>query len=285
MYYRRANINKLIFTAAIIAAILVSVNYSFSQDNTLRYKYTAPRFVIELAGSYNLPIGQTRGGVEDFFTFKNYGLVYGIGFHLNVKYAANKKATIWPYFSGGFAQLQNDETFNSYIDSNIIRNGYPLSGNGIYNSTPGSSLLVIRNIYAGLGVQYMFGPRHSLVPFIGIEADYNFLWGFYQQEPRLVAGPEGIHKSTFPINSATRIGIAMDAGTDFRIAQNLGFVFGVKYSISNLFGKRSDATASGDNSMNLIDQAATGLNSNLSSDRNIGYLQFYLGFSLFFGKR
>ncbi len=131
----------------------------------------------------------------------------------------------------------------------------------------------------------MLGPRHTLVPFVGIEADYNFLWGFYEQEPRLVDGPEGIHKSTFPINSTTRIGIGIDVGTDFRIAQNLGFVFGAKYSIANLFGKKSAATLAGDNSMNLLDQAATGLNTNLSSDRNISYLQFYIGFSVFLGKR
>ncbi len=256
-----------------------------SQDNILKYKFTTPRFVIELAGSFNVPIGQARGEVADFFKFQNYGLVYGIGFHLNVKYAANKKGSIYPFFSAGFVQLQNDEIDNSYIDSNIIRNGYPLPGNLIYNSTPGTSLLVIRNIHAGLGLQYVFINRHPMMPFAGVEADYNFLWGFYEQIPRIVPGPQGLNKTQFNINPTSRVGIAIEIGTDLRINRNLGFVFGAKYAIANLFGKKSERTSSGDNTMNLLDQSAPDLNSNLNSSRNISYLQFYIGFSVFAGKR
>lgn len=241
--------------------------------------------MFELAGSFNVPIGQSRGEVADFFKFQNYGLVYGIGFHLNVKYAANKKGSIYPFFSAGFAQLQNDVVGTSYIDSNIIRNGYPLPGNLIYNSTPGTSLLVIRNIHAGLGVQYVFISKHSLLPFAGIEADYNYLWGFYEQIPNVVPGSEGLHQTQFNINPASRVGIAIDIGSDYRITNNLGFVFGAKYSIVNLFGKKSERTGIGDNSMNLLDQSAPDLNSNLNTSRNISYLQFYIGFSVFAGKR
>ena len=73
---------------------------------------------------------------------------------------------------------------------------------------------------------------------------------------------------------------------DYRITKYLGFVFGTKLKIDNLFGKTSDYTNPGDiNKMNLLDKAAPNLNSNLSSSRNINYFEFYIGFSVFAGTR
>ena len=217
--------------------------------------------------------------------------MYGVGFHFNAKYAANKKGNLYPYFTGGFVQLQNDEPDNSYIDSNIIANGYPLPGNLLYNKTSGTSILALRVIHAGLGLQYLLNSRGSFLPFAGIEVNYSYIWGYYQQEPTAVLGNEGIHKTIFDIKPATRGGIGIDIGVDYRISQNYGFVLGAKYKISNLLGKSSERTLPagqnpGDiNSMNLLDKSAPGINTNLSQSRNISYLQFYLGFSVFVGKK
>jgi hypothetical protein len=275
----------------LLTAISGIFNYSFSQNNNLKYEYHSPRFIFELGGEFNVPVGQARGNLADFFKFQNYGLVYGVGFHFNVKYAANKKANLYPYFTGGFVQLQNDEPDNSYIDSNVIANGYPLPGSLIYSSTPGTSILALRNIHAGLGLQYVFNSRRSLIPFAGVEVNYNYIWGFYQQIPRVVPGNEGIHKTIFDIKPASRVGIGIDIGLDYRISASYGFVFGAKYKIANLFGKTSERTQPasqnpGDkNAMNLLDKSAPDINSNLSQSRNISYLQFYIGFSVFAGKR
>jgi hypothetical protein len=239
-----------------------------------------------------VPVFQARGDLQDFFTFKDFGLVYGIGFHLNVKYAANKKGTLYPYFTGGFCQLQNDDFTKAYIDSNVIANGYPLSGNQTYNNAvEGSSILAVRIIHAGLGLQYYFSSKHILLPFVGFEIDYNYIWGFYSQEPTQVIGNEGKHKTQFNINPAQRVGIGIDIGTDYRISQNLGFVFGTKFKIANLFGKSSEKTSPASvspndkNKINILDKAATDLNSNLNTSRNISYFELYLGFSVFAGKK
>ena len=150
----------------------------------------------------------------------------------------------------------------------------------------GNSILALRIIHLGLGAQYYFSSKHPLLPFIGAELDYNFIWGFYEQTPTVVAGNAPGGKTYFTINNTTRIGAGIDLGMDYRITKYLGFVFGTKFKIANLFGKTSDYTNPGDiNKMNLLDKAAPNLNLNLSSSRNINYFEFYIGFSVFAGTR
>lgn len=272
--------------------IVVSLSSVFTQDLKNNSTYKPPLFIFELAGHFNVPVFDTRGDLPDFFTFKNYGLVYGIGFHFNVKYAANKKGTLFPYFSFGFCQLQNDDNSSAYLDSNIIKNGYPLSGNTTYgNRINGTSILALRIMHVGLGLQYYFSSSHRLLPYAGAEIDYNNIWGFYEQTPTTVAGSAPGGKTYFQINNASRVGLGVDLGMDYRITKNLGFVLGTKFKIANLFGKSSDKTnpaseTPGDlNKMNLLDKSAPELNSNLSNSRNISYFEFYIGFSVFTGSR
>ena len=253
--------------------------------------YNSPRFIIELGGHYNVPVLQAYGHLQDYFTFQNFGLVQGIGFHLNVKYAANKKANIFPYFTFGFCQLQNDDPGLAFIDSNAIQSGYPLPGNLVYHSTPGNSLLAMRILNLGLGVQYYFSTKHPVLPFAGVEVDYNRIWGFYEQEPYAKTGNGTIARTTFNFVPASRIGMGIDAGIDYRITDNLGFVFGTKFKLANLFGKSSQSTNPASvtpddkNKLPLLDASATNLNSNLTTSRNITYFEFYLGFSVFVGRR
>lgn len=209
------------------------------------------------------------------------------GFILTPNLRLIKKGTIFPYLSLGFCQLQNDDNANVYIDSNIIRNGYPLPGNQTYgNKANGNSILALRIFHIGFGAQYYFSSKHHLLPYVGAEFDYNFIWGFYEQTPTVVAGNAPGGKTYFTINNTTRIGVGIDAGFDYRITKNLGFVFGTKFKIANLFGKSSEATNPADvNKMNLLDKSAPELNSNLISSRDINYFEFYIGFSIFAGSR
>ena len=273
--------------------MLLTSEFNYSSSQTIIKKtFAPPRFIIELAGSFNVPVGSTRGEIIDFFNFKNYGLVHGIGFHFNLKYAADKKGSLFPFITAGFLQLQNDDRQRTYIDSNIIANGYPLPGNATYQGNIGGlSLLVIRDIYAGIGLQYILNTKNKFLPYAGFEINYHRLWGFYQQTPNAVVGNEPAQIRTFKINSDSRFGAGIDIGADYRIAQNLGFVFGAQYKIANLLGKKSESTKPasqnpGDlNTMNLLDKAAPELNSNLSQDRSINYFQFYIGFTVFAGKK
>jgi len=274
----------------LISFLCMSVNASHSQQPPAKSNYAPPKFIVEVAGSFDLPVGDAYGHMEDFFSFKNYGLVQGVGFHANIKYGANKKGTLYPFISLGFAQLQNNDFGIAYVDSNNISSGYPLPGSLIYRATTGSSVLMLRSMFAGLGLQYFFISAKPVMPYAGLELDYNFLWGYYTQTPDSSAGSNPNYQETFKIRSASRFGFGVEAGFDYRISQNLGFLFGTKFKLANLLGKSSEYTPpvsidpDNRNSMALLDKSAADLNSNLNKSRNITYLEFYLGFTLFLGK-
>lgn len=272
------NSSYILFTILVINL----VHSAYAQEPDIRNNYKSPKFIIELSGSYNIPTGSANGDIEDFFKFENYGTTYGLGFHLNIKYGANSKKNLYPYISIGVSQLQNDDNNKSYIDSNIISGGYPLPGPGIYNSTPGTSLLIIRTFYTGAGLQYSFNSKSKFMPFAGAELNYSYIWGYYTQNPHLIAGNNSSEQTTFNINGASRFGFGLNIGADYRISHRLGFVFGIKYKLENLFGKQSEKSAE-KNTMNLLDKASNNLNTNLNKSRNIEYLEFYIGFAVFAG--
>lgn len=264
------------------AVTFLITNDAKAQEPENGIKFKAPRFILELSGSYTEPAGSSKGNMEDFFKFKNYGTTYGLGFHLNIKYGINKKGSLYPYINLGFTQLQNDDHEKAYIDSNLISGGYPLPGNEQYKSTSGQSLIILRSFYAGAGLQYVFTPKSKFITFAGAEINYCNIWGYYVQTPNLVAGSNPKGQTTFNINSTARVGIGIITGADYRISEYLGFVLGAKYKIDNLFGKKSERSTE-KNTLNLLDEASENLNSNLNENRNIEYFEIYLGFVVFAG--
>ncbi len=271
-----------LFLLILTAVIFLITKDTEAQEPENGIKFKAPRIILELSGSYTEPAGSSKGNMEDFFKFTNYGTTYGLGFHLNIKYGVNKKGSLYPYINLGFTQLQNDDNEKAYIDSNVISGGYPLPGNEKYKTTPGQSLIILRSFYAGAGLQYVFTPKSKFMTFAGAEVNYCSIWGYYVQTPYLVVGNEPRVQTTFKINSAARVGIGISAGADYRISKSLGFVLGAKYKIDNLFGKKSERTTE-KNTLNLLDKASDNLNSNLNKSRNIEYFEFYLGFVVFAG--
>jgi opacity protein-like surface antigen len=271
-------INNLFTITAVL--LLGFAGISYAQEPDTKQNFKSPKFIFELSGSYNIPTGSAKGELGEFFKFENYGIAYGLGFHINIKYSANKKGTLYPYIVLGITQLQNDDNEKSYIDSNTISGGYPLRGSETFNSTPGTSLLIIRSIYTGAGFQYVFNSKSRLIPFAGAELTYSSIWGYYVQNPRLIAGNNQLGQTTFDINSTSRFGFGLNAGADYRISNHLGFVMGLKYRFENLLGKKSEISIE-KNTMNLLDKSSVNLNSNLNKSRNIEYLEFYLGFTFF----
>ncbi len=266
----------------LISFLLISVQILLSQEPDTRQVFKSPKLILEFSGSFNLPTGSANGSIGDFFRFENYGTTYGLGFHLNIKYKANRKGTLYPYINIGMTQLQNDDNEKSYIDSNVIGGYYPLPGSEVYTPTPGSSLLIIRSIYAGAGMVYSFNSASRFNPFAGAELSYSRIWGYYVQTPRIIAGSNPAGQTTFNINTASRFGFAVNLGSNYRITRSLGFVFGVKYRLENMLGKKSEISNE-KYTINLLDMADENLNGNLNRSRNIEYLEFYLGFAVFMG--
>lgn len=263
----------------IIFLLLVSYGISNSQSK----KYPVSRFIFELSGSFNDPIMDARGNISDFVNLKNYGTVYGIGFHLNIKLNVNKKSHFIPYVTVGFAQMQNDDNKTAYIDSNNI-SIFPLQNSQSFNYTDGYSLLLFRDFNIGIGVHYSASTRNSLIPYAGIELNYHNIWGSYIQKTNIAVGPNTNIEKTFNIKPASRLGIAVDAGLDYRINEYLGFVAGTKFQISNLLGKNSERPDSSDSyKIHFLDKENAELNTNLNKSRIFAYMEFYVGFVVFAG--
>jgi hypothetical protein len=126
--------------------------------------------------------------------------------------------------------------------------------------------------------------RYHILPFAGIELTYNYIWGSYVQNPRLVAGNNPQWQKTFDISGASRFGFGVNLGSEIRVDKYLGFVLGVNYKFANLLGKNSGRSTEPD-TISLLDKEDTNLNSNLNSSRNIEHLDFYIGFVLFWGSK
>ncbi|MGH2574134.1 MAG: hypothetical protein ACRDFC_00375 [Ignavibacteria bacterium] len=251
-------------------------------------KWRSPTFSVDIAGSYNLPLQEIKGEIADFFTFKNYGTNIGWGAQFNVKFGLGRYGQYRPYVTLGYAQFQNSDDNRAYIDSNRIFYGYPLRDSAVYKDTTGTSEIFFRIPYIGGGFEYAFTTadrrNRAFIPFIGVEFVMSVITGVYRQIP--TGTPSGNFQNqevSFNIKPDVRLGIGGSIGAHIRFTKAFGIVFGGKYKFANLIGKKSDWLLE-ENKMNLLDEAATDLNKRLSEDRNIGFMEFYLGATIFVGR-
>ncbi len=254
---------------------------------TYSTKAKSPLLTIEVAGSYNLPIMDAGGTIKDYFAFQGYGASLGWGAQFNFKFGIGPKGQYRPYITLGYSQLQGSDDNFAYIDSNYISKGYPLKGSAQYQSTPGKSNIIFRVPYIGVGFEYAFveaNKKRTFIPFIGLGFTVNIINGMYRQTPVTAKTPglSGV-EVPFTIKTDVRVGITAGAGADIKLTKSFGLTFGTKFQYSNLIAKNSSFLLE-ENKMNLLDKADTELNTKLSSDRNIGYMEFYLGVCFLIGK-
>lgn len=282
-------LTKITFLFLLLLSFLFTAN-SGSQVKTTSSKWKSPTFTIDIIGSFDVPLQEAKGNIGDFFTFKNYGTKVGFGAQFNFKFGLGRYGQYMPYITLGYAQLENTDNNFAYIDSNRIANGYPLRGSDVYSPTPGTSKMILRNPYIGAGFEYAFTladkKKRMWIPFIGAEFLVNVITGIYRQTPTTAnppsSGLSGL-EVPFTIKSDIRFGIGAGAGLNIRLGKGAGIVFGAKYKLANLIGKNSDLLRE-ENKMNLLDKAGTEFNTNLSNNRNIGYMEIYLGATIFMGK-
>lgn len=264
--------------------------FSFTQVQsqvTYGTKAKTPTFIIEIAGSYDLPIMDAGGTIADYFKFQKYGTSVGWGAQFNFKFGLGSKGQYRPYVSLGYSQLQGSDDQTAYIDSNTITTIYPLKGSAQYSSTPGKSALILRLPYIGAGFEYAFvevTKKRTFIPFIGVGFTVNIVNGIYRQTPTVAKLPEysGL-EIPFTIKTDVRVGMTAGLGADIKLTKTFGLCFGAKYQYANLIGKKSDILHEV-NKLNLLDKADPTLNTGLNTDRGIGFMEFYLGVGFFLGK-
>jgi hypothetical protein len=228
-----------------------------------------------------------RGDVGDFFAYKNYGTSIGWGGQFNFKFGVGDKGQYRPYISLGYAQLQGSDDKTAFIDSNRISKGYPPKGSALYNSTPGKSNMILRIPYVGVGFEYAFveaNKKRTVIPFINFGFNVNIVTGMYRQTPDVAKVPlfSGM-EVPFTIKTDVRVGLSVGAGSDFKLTKSFGLALGTKFHYANMFAQ-SSGYLNEENKMNILDKGDSELNTNLRSNRSIGFMEFYLGVSFFIGK-
>ena len=206
----------------------------------------------------------------------------------NLKFGLGPQGQYRPYITLGYTQLSNSDDQNAFVTTNYINTGYPLSSDSVYtNPDGGSSEMFLRIPYFGAGFEYAITTvdkkKRMWYPFFGVEFIMNVITGTYRQINNNPAVVEPGIETAYTIKSDVRLGIGAGMGATIRFGKYAGITFGGKYKLANLIGKKSDFLKE-ENKLNLLDKAAVDLNSNLSKDRNIGYIELYLGATIFLGK-
>lgn len=279
------------FTVFIIVAVAFALGSTQAQVKVKSTKWKSPTFTIEIAPNFTLPIQEARGNsIGEFFQFKNYGTKIGYGASFNFKFGLGPQGQYRPYITLGYTQMQAKDDANIFVDSNIISGVYPLGGNRITydpnNIKSGKSEMFLRIPYIGAGFEYAVTTvdkkKRMWFPFFGVEFLASIITGVYRQTSHVVPVAPDV-ETAYTIKSDLRIGLGAGLGATVRFGKSAGITFGAKYKLFNLIGKKSDQSNEV-NKMNILDKQFSSLNSNLSKDRNIGAIEFYLGASIFLGK-
>ncbi len=134
------------------------------------------------------------------------------------------------------------------------------------------------------GAEYNFFPKKKFDPFVGLDLAVNFFSGSITAS--------GDSSFTIKRKSETRFGVIANAGVDIKLNKSIGAVIGVKYSLSNLIGKKTDITTTtttitDDEETGTTTSKELGLNDEDSSNnksKSLYYLQIYAGLSFYFGE-
>lgn len=279
------------FTKLTVLFLLVSFAAFNSLDAQVKTKsknWKSPTFTIDIIGNYSVPLQEAKGdNIGEFFNFTNYGTNVGWGGGFVLKFGLGPQGQYRPYVTLGYTQLQNKDDNTAYIGNNWINNGYPLPNNQVPATAPGSSEIFLRMPYFGAGFEYAVTgidkKKRMWYPYFGVEFLMSVIAGTYRQisnDPNAQLPGE---ETAYTIKSDVRMGIGAGLGATIRFGKYAGISFGGKYKLVNLIGKKSDFLRE-ENKMNLLDKADTGLHTSLSKDRNIGFIELYLGATIFLGK-
>lgn len=277
------------FTVLFLLLSFVVVNTANAQVKTKSKNWKSPTFTIDIAPNFTLPLQEAKGNnIGEFFSFKNYGTKIGWGASFNLKFGLGPQGQYRPYVSLGFTQMQAKDNNTAYIGNNLIEGGYPYRNDSIPTPSSGTSEMFLRIPFFGAGFEYAFTnvdkKKRMWYPHIGVEFLMSVITGTYRQNsPNAPVSNTPGAETGFTIKSDVRLGFGAGVGATIRFGKSAGITFGAKYKLYNLIGKKSDFLNE-QNKMNLLDKAATDLNSNLSKDRNIGAMEFYLGATIFLGK-
>lgn len=262
----------------LIAVFLFGQADSFSQVKTKSSSLKRPPgFLIEFNLSYSQPLPQMMGEMGEQFKFKNYGVKTGVGSQLYFKLVTDKKGKLRPFLTIGYDLFLNTDNTAAYIPNNITTQ-WP-NDSAVATSVAGKSKMYMHNFNLGVGFEYAFVNKTQWTPYMNFDFGMNMIFGTYKQTPNST----GLEVA-YTYKSATRLGIGVGAGLNGRFTKSFGISFGVKWRLPNLLLKDSKQSYE-TNKFYINDKEDVALSQNLSKDRNMMYLQLYLGAAFYIGRK
>lgn len=242
---------KLVALFVILAAFLsLNNNSTFSQ----------PQLKVHITGGYNLPLPDLKGE-QTWSTIEadTYGMKSGFNAGADVKYYLGKKRNV------GITLGLNYNMFSNNVDTTFTGSTYTQKNK--------------MNIFqAALGVEYNFMPKGKTQPFLGVAFTGNFFSGSSKVDPALTGYVERT------VKSASRFGVKVGGGLDFKLSKSVGAVIGFDYNLSNLIGKDADTNFTiGQTEFPLNDKEFT-YGGVTYKAKSISYLSIYAGVSFFFNE-
>ena len=237
--------------------------------------YSQPKFIVNLYGGYTLPVSDLSGDFPDTLGSsgaldmkKSSTLLTSSGFNIGAvgKYAVD---------TSGKARLT------------VSLNNNSLSGSKDY-STPTGRIINYKNkvniFTISAGVEYSFNPAKKINPFLGLDLAANFYSGKVE-----ASGDTVILQNR---KSESRFGVIATGGVDINLNNNIGIVIGVKYALTNLFGKKTELTTTITPILDIEEEGSgtfeeiplNDAETSTNQSKTLNYVQFYAGLSLYFGK-
>ncbi len=252
--------NKLLVITALFLVLAAQIN-SQSKYNLTFY------------GGYSLPLADLKGDFPDTLgtSLLNFNrsstLLTSSGFNI-----------------GAIGKLRVDTLGKARVTFGLNYSSFTGSKDYV---RPGGTLTYKNkvNIFTiSAGAEYGFMPKKKVNPFVGLDLAANFYSG------NITAS--GDSSFTIQRKSETRFGIIANGGVDIKFNKSIGAVVGVKYSLTNLIGKKTDITTTTTPPVMDDEEGGSGSLTEISlndeestnnTSKALYYLQFYAGISFYFG--
>jgi opacity protein-like surface antigen len=223
---------------------------------------TVPKFILQLSGSFNsgaMELQGHNGGfiLDDVIKGRSYGARNGYGVYLAGKLPLHKKGNFWLDVATAFNRFQ----------SNLVTD----------NTKEGK---VYYNVFSGeVGADYMFTPNNRVKYFVEGNIVTSIITGKLFVPPDFT-NPTGPIKEV-KIDGALRIGYTVCAGLEYAFEKNFGINFGLRFTHSNLFLKKTTVPTS-DFETTLNDDSSE-LPVLYGGWKQFAFVSGFAGFSYYFG--
>jgi len=214
---------KILKSLLLIFLVLCCTSASFSQSKgKITVSKLPPKFILGGSVGYNFVIGSAYGDVINFsmnnventagmvFDPTSFGMQQGGGFTFFAKQSANRKRNLY---------------YTEEVGYNLFYNTHE---KGVYRTK--------WNIFDfGAGMEFRNRSTSRNVVFFGLQLQYSLIFGGWQSN--ITFPDNSISNAYVIIKPASRFGLSLSTGMEFKASKKSFMVIGLKGTWANLFPK------------------------------------------------